>query len=70
MLYYIEDQWRQNIFNISKIPDWVYGVSNLLFNGNWGSLLGGKASGVWSNHTLTSSAEITNGWLCNFTSAL
>jgi len=48
MLYYIEAQWRQEIFNISEVPDWFHGVFNLLFDGNSGSLLGSKASKAWS----------------------
>jgi len=33
MLYYIEVKWRQEIFSISKVPDWFFGVCKLLLQG-------------------------------------
>jgi len=49
-------------------PDQPRGPPSLLYNGQRGFFLGGKAAGTWPyNHSPTSSAEVKNQWSFTFT---
>ena len=61
--------WKR-FFSFPKSPDRLWGPSNLLVNGHWGSFLREKRSGSAVVHLSLSSAQVKNKWIYTSTPSL